>query len=335
MLEAGLAFNSRLFAHARTILRAMDEAAKPSATRLREYRDSNRASLELDLFSDEPLYDAYEIAKLTDSLAAFAAACGGDDPTVRDVLAGKPPRERAVELVAGTGMGRRIGADGKASHADDRRTVYEGGPDAVARSTDTMLALARRVDAESRQLRGMAEAAEEVKRQAHGELARARFAREGPGTYPDATFSLRLAYGQVAGYEEAGRQVEPFTTFAGLFKRATDRRELPPFDLPERWQRGRSALEADDAFMRTPLNFVSTADIIGGNSGSPVVDRSGSLVGVIFDGNLQSLVLGVAYDDRAARAVAVDARAILAALRRVYGAEPLVAELMAGGLAGR
>lgn len=335
MVEGALAFNSRLFAHARTILRAADEEALPSPDRLREYRDSNRVSLALDLFSDEPLHDAYEIAKLSDSLTAFAAACGGDDPTVKAVLAGRTPQDRAAELVTGSRLGRRVTADGSPAPADQRRTLSEGGRDAIARSADPMLAVARLVDAEARELRTVAEAAEEVKRQAHGELAAARFAREGAAAAPDATFSLRLSYGTVAGYEDAGRRVEAFTTFAGLFARATDRQELPPFDLPARWRRERPRLEADAGFMATPLNVVSTADIIGGNSGSPVVDRTGALVAVIFDGNLQSLAAGIAYDDRRARAIAVEARGILAALERVYAADALVAELMAGRLPGR
>jgi hypothetical protein len=328
LLEGATAFNSRFFAHARTILRSAAERTRPNGERLREYRDSNRESLELELFSAEPLYDAYETAKLADSLTHLAAAVGGDDPLVQQVLAGRSPRERAAELVRGTTLGHRGEAmPGEAARPDSRRELYAGGEAAVAASQDPMLALARLVDEESRRLRKIAEAAQEVKRQAHAEITRARFAREGGAMYPDATFTLRLAWGTVQAYDEAGRTVEPITTFAGLFARAAAKRDTPPFDLPPRWQAERRALEQDAAFMATPFNFASTADIIGGNSGSPVVNRAGELVGVIFDGNIQSLVLGIAYDDAQARAVSVDAAGIRAAVARVYRANELLAEL--------
>jgi hypothetical protein len=330
LLEGATAFNSRFFAHARTVLRSAAERPKPNGERLREYRDSNRASLELELFSAEPLYDAYETAKLADSLTHLAATLGGDDPLVQQVLAGLSPRERAAELVRRTTLGHR-GAAAPGEAADTRRDLYDGGQSAVAASQDPMLALARLVDEESRRLRTIAEAAQEVKRQAHAEITRARFAREGAAMYPDATFTLRLAWGTVKAYEESGRTIEPITTFAGLFARATAKRDTPPFDLPPRWQAERRGLEQDAAFMAMPFNFASTADIIGGNSGSPVVNRAGELVGVIFDGNIQSLVLGIAYDDAQARAVSVDAAGIRAALARVYRADSLLAEL---GLAG-
>jgi hypothetical protein len=334
LLEGASAFNSRFFAHARTILRSAAERTKPNGDRLREYRDSNRESLELELFSGEPLYDAYETAKLADSLTHLAAMLGGDDPLVQQVLGGRSPRERAAELVRGTTLGRRGGpASGEAPPADTRRALYAGGQAAVAAAQDPMLAVARLVDDESRRLRTIAEAAQEVKRQAHAEITRSRFAHEGAAMYPDATFTLRLAWGTVRGYEEAGRTIEPITTFAGLFARAAAKRNTPPFDLPPRWQAERAALERDPAFMATPFNFVSTADIIGGNSGSPVVNRAGELVGVIFDGNIQSLVLGITYDDTQARAVAVDAAGIRAALARVYRADALLAELGLGGAA--
>ena len=197
-----------------------------------------------------------------------------------------------------------------------------------------MLALARMIDEESRSLRKIVEAAGEIKRQAHAEITQAVFAREGESVYPDATFTLRLAYGTVKGYEDAGKQVPAITTYAGLFERARSKGNSPPFDLPPRWEKLRPQLERDDAFLKTPFNFVSTADIIGGNSGSPVVDTAGELVGLIFDGNIQSLVLDIAYDDTQARAVSVDAAGIIAALRKVYAADTLVAELLGGGAGG-
>ena len=333
LLEGAGGFNSQYFGTARTLLRAAAEASKPSGDRLREYRDSNRESLELALFSDEPVYDAFETVKLADSLTFLATTLGVDDPLVQRVLAGKPPRERAAELVAGTGLGKRGGAD--AARADTRRSLSDGGLAAIDASPDPMLALARVVDEESRAVRKVVEAAIEVKRQAHAEIAQAVFASGGDGVYPDATFTLRLAYGTVRGYEEAGRQVPAITTYAGLFARATDQGQVPPFDLPPRWQALRPTLERDPAFLRTPLNFVSTADIIGGNSGSPVVNTAGELVGLIFDGNIQSLVLDIAYDDTQARAVSVDATGIIAALRSVYAADRLVDELLGDAAAAR
>jgi hypothetical protein len=167
-----------------------------------------------------------------------------------------------------------------------------------------------------------------VKQQAHAKIAKARFALEGATTYPDATFTLRLAYGAVKGYEESGKKVPAHTTFAGLYERAAEQENRPPFDLPKRWESRKRRLE-----MKTPFNFVSTADIIGGNSGSPVIDRKGEVVGIIFDGNIQSLVLDFAYTEVQARAVSVDSRGILEALRKIYDAKNVVNELTTGKLA--
>jgi len=332
LLEGGVGFNSRYFANARTILRAAAEAATPSGERLREYRDSNRESLELQLFSAEPIYDPLEIVKLADSLTFLATALGPDDPLVQRVLAGLPPRERAARLVRGTGLGRRANAAAPVdAPADIRRALYDGGQAAVDASRDPMLELARIVDDEARSLRKLVESAVEVKRQAHAEIAQAVFAEAGEELYPDATFTLRLAYGTVKGYEQSGRPVPPITTYAGLFARAREKQLAPPFDLPERWRK--PEVEGDRALLEAPLNFVSTADIIGGNSGSPVVNVAGELVGLIFDGNIESLVLDLAYDDERARAVSVDAAGILAALARVYRADALVKEIASAGAA--
>ncbi|MGC8990579.1 MAG: S46 family peptidase, partial [Verrucomicrobiia bacterium] len=162
------------------------------------------------------------------------------------------------------------------------------------------------------------ETQEEIKRQAHSQIAAARFAIQGTSTYPDATFTLRIAFGVVKGYEENGKHVPYQTTFAGLYQRSKEHGGRPPFDLPQRWIKARRRLD-----LNTPLNFVSTADIIGGNSGSPVVNKNGELVGIIFDGNIQSLVLDFYYTEEQARALAVHSSAITHALRRVYGANRL------------
>jgi hypothetical protein len=208
-----------------------------------------------------------------------------------------------------------------------RKKLYEGGTAAVVAAKDPMIELARLVDEEARNLRKIIDTQGEVKQQAHAKIAKARFAVEGTSTYPDATFTLRLAFGTVKGYEEGGKQVPPHTTFTGLYERAAEQEYRPPFDLPKIWLDRKRRLD-----LKTPFNFVSTADIIGGNSGSPVIDRKGEVVGIIFDGNIQSLVLDFIYTDEIARAVSVDSRGILEALKKVYDAKNVVSELTTGKL---
>lgn len=315
LLEGGAAFNCDSFRIARTLLRAGEERPKPNGERLREFSDSGKASLELALFSEKPIYTDLEILTLSDSLTFFATQLGGDDPLVKSVLAGKSPRERAVELIKDT----------KVRDVAFRKKLYNGGTNAVAASGDPMIALAQLVDPEARKLRKVAEEQDEIKQEAHAAIARARNALFGTTGYPDATFTLRLAFGTVKGYEEDRKPVQPFTTFAGLFQRAKEMKNRPPFDLPEIWLKRKSRLN-----LKTPFNFVSTADIIGGNSGSPVVNRAGEFVGIIFDGNLQSLPWDYAYDDRQGRAISVDSAAIVEALDRVYDAREIADELVSG-----
>jgi len=194
-----------------------------------------------------------------------------------------------------------------------------------------MIQLALLVDAPAREVRKVyEEQIEEPMRQAYAKLADARFALYGTEVYPDATFTLRLAFGLVKGYEEAGRHVRPFTTMAGLYERSKEQGNVYPFELPQRWIKRKGKLDPD-----TPFNFVSTADIIGGNSGSPVVNRNGEFVGIIFDGNIQSLILDFIYTEDQARAVSVHSAAILEALKKVYSADRLAKELVAGQAAGR
>ena len=185
-----------------------------------------------------------------------------------------------------------------------------------------MLDLARMIDGPAREARKAHEEQEELKKQAQTEIAKARFAVEGTSNYPDATFTLRLSYGRVRGYEEDGKQIPAFTNFAGLYQRSAEHQNKEPFDLPQRWIDKKSALNPD-----TPFNFVSDADIIGGNSGSPVVNKANEFVGIIFDGNIQSLVLDCIYADKQARAVSVDSAAITEALRKVYDANGLADEI--------
>ncbi len=179
------------------------------------------------------------------------------------------------------------------------------------------------MDGTARAARKLYESQDEIKQQAYARIAAARFATEGTTNFPDATFTLRLSYGTVEGYEELGKPVPAFTTFAGLYQRSAEHENKPPFDLPPRWLQRKDKLKLD-----TPFNFVSTADIIGGNSGSPVVNTANEFVGIIFDGNIQSLALDYIYTDKQARCVSVDSRAIIEALRSVYDAGALVEELM-------
>jgi hypothetical protein len=315
MLETGAGFNSTLFTIARMLLRAAEERPKPNAERLQEYRESSLDSLKLQLFSDEPLYDNYEIVKLADGLTFLCGQLGNRNDLVQKVLAGKSPQERAVELVKGT----------KLKDVELRKKLYEGGKEAVDASNDPMIVLARLVDPPARAVRKKLETeVEEVDRQAYGEIAKVKFAVEGTTTYPDATFTLRLAYGVVKGYEENGKKVPFETTYAGLYERAKEMNYRQPFDLPERWLKAKDKLD-----LKTPLNFVCTADIIGGNSGSPVVNRDAEVVGLIFDGNIQSLVLDFAYTEEQGRALAVHSRGIVEALRKVYDAGDVADELTA------
>ncbi len=304
--------NGRLFNLAETLVRMAEEDAKPSPERLREFRDSNRESLEQDLFSTAPIYADLEQAKLADSLARMAERFGGDYPLVRKVLSGKSPQDRAAALVQGS----------KLFDVDYRRALAKGGKSAIDESQDPMLILARLVDPRAREIRKEFEEIQEVERQAYAQIAEVLFAEEGTASYPDATFTLRLAFGPVRGYQEGGRSIAAWTTLGGAFESEAAHGAREPWKLPESWHKAKSKLN-----LETPFNFVCTADIIGGNSGSPVVNRAGELVGVIFDGNIQSLAADYMYSAEQARAVSVASLAVMEALQKVYGAERIVKEL--------
>src|SRR5438552_4575248 len=306
------AFYSTLFKYARLLVRAADERAKPNNERFQEFRDSNRESLELELFSAEPIYDDVELLTLTDSLTDLCNAFGAQRPLVKTVLDDRSPHDRAFELIKTTQL-RDVAI---------RKKLYAGGKAAVDAARDPMIDLARAIDSTARPAKKTFEPQEEITQQAKSEIAKARFAIEGTSNYPDATFTLRLSYGTVRGYEENGKQIPPFTNFQGLFERAAKHNNKEPFDLPQRWFDKKEKLP-----LTTPFNFVSDADIIGGSSGSPVVNRVGEFVGIIFDGNIQSLVLDCIFTDKQARAVSVDSAAIIEALRNVYNAGDLVDEL--------
>jgi hypothetical protein len=246
----------------------------------------------------------------------FMEHAGADNEWVRKVLAGRSPQARADELVRGA----------KLIDVAYRRELAEGGRSAIEESDDPMIQLARLIDPPARDVRKIyEEKIDEPLKQAYAKIASARFAIDGASTYPDATFTLRLAFGQVKGYTEDGQTIPPWTTIGGAFKHSDSHGAEPPFKLPESWMHPPQPLDQE-----TPFNFVSTADIIGGNSGSPVVNEAGEYVGIIFDGNIQSLVLDFTYTDELARAVSVHSSAIVEALRKVYGADALVDEIERG-----
>src|ERR1051325_9553775 len=312
-LEAGLAFNSHLFGYARDLLRLSEERTKPNADRLREYRESNLESLKQELYSEAPIYDDLETVMLADSLSHWVEVAP-NDPILRQVLGGKSPSERASELVRGT----------KLKDPAFRKQLGEGGKAAVDASKDPMIEIARIVDPRARELRKEYETnVDEQLTQAYAKIANAVFQTSGGETYPDATFPLRLSFGPVKGYEENGKHIPWDTTVGGTFAHSAEHDNKAPFDLPKSWLSKKAELQSD----KTPYNFVFTADIIGGNPGSPVVNRANEFVGIVFDGNLQSLLWDYQFDDRQGRSLAVHSAGILDALRKVYKADDVVKEL--------
>jgi hypothetical protein len=313
LYERSMAFNTELYTIARTLVRLTEETTKPNADRLREYAEAGLDSLKQQLFSEAPIYADLETVKLSDSLSYLLERAGAENAFVKEIMADMSPDARAAQLVSGTRL----------ADVAFRKQLAEGGASAIASSDDPMIALARAVDPTARRARkSYDDKVEEPLRQAYAKIAKAQFAVEGTNNYPDATFTLRLAFGQVKGYEDQGRKIPPWTTMGGAFKHAAEHGNVPPFELPASWIKLKDKLDP-----KTPFNFVSTADIIGGNSGSPVVNRAGEIVGIIFDGNIQSLVLDFVYTDQQARAVSVHSASIIEALRKIYGAGALADEL--------
>jgi hypothetical protein len=238
---------------------------------------------------------------------------GPENEVVRRVLNGKSPREVADELISGT----------KLDDVAVRKQLYAGGEAAIQSSNDPLIVLMRNIDPEARAVRKQFDdQVDAVNRTQGTQIAKARFEQGGFSDAPDATFTLRLSYGAVRGYTESGKQIPYFTTLGGAFAHAESHGNKPPYQLPPSWTSHKSKLN-----LSTPLNFVSTADSIGGNSGSPTVNRAGEVVGILFDGNIQSLAWNFLYDDKQARSVQVDSRGILEALRNVYGATRVANEL--------
>ena len=315
-LESGLAFYTSYFNYARMIVRWTDESAKPNGQRLSEYTDARKPQLERAIASEAPLFPGEEQAKLAATLALMEKDLGATHPMVAKILAGKSPKVRAEELIAGTQMG----------DAAARKALFAGGKAAVEASTDSMVELARLVDARSRELRTKYDnEVLAVERDAYAKIAQAVFAVQGDSAYPDGTFTLRLSYGAVKGYSENGKPVAPFTEIRGLFARGDEHGMKPPYKYPDSWAKAKAAVK-----MTTPFNFVTTNDIVGGNSGSPVINAKGELVGLVFDGNIQSLPGYFVYDGTVNRTVAVDARGIIEALKSVYKADTVASELLGG-----
>ncbi len=304
---------SRLLGIAGQIVQYVVELKKPNEKRYEEYVDANLDSLRNALFSPAPVYDDLEAATLADQMQLAVDSLGPEHPFVKALLQGQGPEQAAKAAILGT----------KLKDAAVRKALVSGGEAAVAASSDSMIALARRLEPMARETRRFLE--DEVDApttRAMERIAQARWKVYGKAVPPDATFTLRLSYGTVKPFPDMGTTIAPFTTYYGLLDRTLSHGGQAPWNLPARWEEKKGALD-----LATPLNFAFTADIIGGNSGSPVVDRAGEFVGIIFDGNIESLAWNYYFDDERGRAVAVDARGIVEALRKIYGADALVREL--------
>ncbi len=311
-LGKGSAINSQLFGIALELVQMAEEDQKPSGERLPQFADAGRESLLQQLYSEAPIYLDLDQVLLADSIAKTLEQRGFDDSLSQEILAGKGPADRAAELMSGTEL----------LSVENRKKIAAGGIDAIKDSKDPLIQLAKIVNPEVRRVRTITDQLDEQDKQAYAKIAEARFAVEGTSSYPDATFTLRLAFGPVMGYEQNGQQIPAWTKIGGAFEHEQKHQGQADYVLPASWKKAEASLTKS-----TPFNFVSTADIIGGNSGSPVVNRAGELVGLIFDGNVQSLSGNYIYTDKQARSVSVHSSAIREALQTVYGADGIVKEL--------
>jgi len=297
----------------RGIVEYVAEIKKPDGERLDGYHESQLDSTRFDLFSPAPIYPEFEIARMTASLEEALQELGTDDLFVKTVLSGRSPKDAATEIVSGT----------KLADPEVRKKLVQGGESAVAASTDPMIVLQRNLDPIRREnTKWSEENVDGALQQAGEKLGKARFAVYGKNTYPDATFTLRLSYGEVKGYPMNGTKAPYKTTLYGLYDRAQSFDFKGPFFLPPRYAAGRDKLD-----LSTPVDFVSTHDITGGNSGSPVINRNAEIVGLIFDGNIESLVGDFVYSDETNRAVSVHTGVITETLRKLYNAQSLADEL--------
>ena len=314
-------FRGSLAGYARTLVRVTAEKEKPNGDRLRGYQDSALPSLEQRLFSTAPAYKSLEQAQLAQSLAEMQQVLGADNDAVKAALAGKTPEERAKEVIDGTQL----------QDVAFRKHLYEGGKTAVDASNDPLIVMMRDVDPYARAVRKRYDdEVDPVLRTNAGNIAKLLFAQGGLSVPPDATFTLRLSYGAIEGYELNGKHVPWFTTIGGAYEHAAEHGSKPPYELPSSWLKAKSSLD-----LKTPFDSVSTPDIIGGNSGSPVINKNAEVVGIIFDGNIESLPWNFVYDDVVGRSVATDSRAIMEALRKIYRADALVDELSGAPAAGK
>ncbi|MFZ0914526.1 MAG: S46 family peptidase [Candidatus Korobacteraceae bacterium] len=306
-------FRGDLARFARDIVRAAEQKQKPSNQRIRGFQDSALPTLEQRLFSTAPTYKSLEQALLAESLAEMQDVLGADNADVKKALAGKTPGERAKELIDGT----------KLDDVAVRKQLYEGGEAAVEASNDPLIVLMRQIEPDAVTIHQRDEdEVQSVLRRDGGYIGKALFAKEGFKVPPDATFTLRLSYGPVEGYKLNGKNVPWFTTMGGAYKHAAEHGSKPPYQLPESWLKAKPSID-----LNTPFNTVSTPDIIGGNSGSPVINKNAEVVGIIFDGNIESLPWDFEYSDKVARSVEVDSRAILESLRKIYHADALANEI--------
>jgi hypothetical protein len=293
-------------------VRGSVERVKPNAERLREFSDSKLPNVTQQLLSTAPIYPDYEQVTLAWSLTKLREALGTDDAFVRKVLGKESPEVVAKRLVEGTKLGDPA----------VRKALWDGGADAIAKSDDPFIVLARNIDPDARAIRTRNDnEVESVVDKNSALIAAARFEKYGTSVYPDATFTERFSFGKVEGWDEKGTSVAPFTDIAGAFAHATG---LYPFALPQSWLDAKERLNP-----RQRMNLASSNDIIGGNSGSPLINRAGEVVGLVFDGNIHSLGGNFWYDERLNRTVSVHSGAILEALRKVYGASGLVDEIEA------
>jgi hypothetical protein len=303
---------SRLLDLGNGLVRMTAEVEKPNEQRFKEYREANLTSQRFQLLSPAPVYPAMEEAVIAARLQLCLDSLGAGDAWVKAALDGRSPKDVAHELAAS-----------KLGDVPERKRLLEGGRAAVEASTDPVIAFARRTDAAYREERKWYEdSVESVETLEGTKIAKAVFALDGRNTYPDATGSLRLSYGKAAGYQELGTRVPWQTRFYGLYDRAQSFDLQAPYDLPERIRGVEKTFD-----LSTPFNFASTNDIIGGNSGSPVLDRDGRYVGLVFDGNIQGFAWEFGYTDTQARCVSVDSRAIIESLRHIYGMTALADEI--------
>jgi Peptidase S46 len=309
-----------LFGFARTLLRYAEESAKPNGDRLREFSDARLPQLKNNLLSNEPVENELEVLLLSWSLTKIREDLGPDHPVVKKMFGSKSPQEIAATLVKTTKLGALKADKNGNAISGLRKELFEGGKAAIEASKDPMIEFARLFDADARAIRKKYETDVDGPIKKQGELlAKARFAVYGTSIYPDATFSLRLSYGQIKGYEENGAKVNPITNMAGAFVRHTG---ATPFALPKTWLAAKEKIDG-----QTPFNVASTNDIIGGNSGSPLINKNGQVVGLIFDGNIQSLGGDYGFDEPVNRSVSVTSASLLEALDKIYGAKRVADEL--------